>query len=257
VSSVRLCWSLVRRALSVCGREPSLVASPLLMSGFFLVVYEGQFSALGADLAGGPGGYVDVVLPLCLLTTAFTAGAVSGQLIVRDIASGYHARLLVTPARRWVLVAAPVAAASLVVAVQALLLLILAVPLGLRPAHPVAAWCALVAATTVVGVGVLLLAAAAAVRFGTPGAVSGVTLVFFPLSFLSAALVPRDRLEGWMAVAADVNPLTYLLQGMRTTVEQDWSGSALVRGGSAAGVLLAVGLVTAWSALAHQRRNGA
>lgn len=255
--SLRICWSLVRRALLVCLHEPSLVLSPLFMSGFFLVVYEGQFSALGKDLATGPGGYVDVVLPLCLLTTAFTAGAVSGQLLVRDIASGYHARLVVTPVRRWLLLSAPVLAASLVLAVEALALLVLAVPLGLRPAHPVAAWCALVSATVVVGVGILLLAAAAALRFRTPGAVSAVTMVFFPLSFLSAALVPRDRLEGWMAVAADINPLTYLLQGMRTMVEQDWSGSALARGGSAAGVLLVVGLATARSALAHQRRNGA
>ncbi len=247
--------ALTWRALLVCGKQPSLVASTLLMNLFFLVVYDGQLSAVGPTLTGG-GRYIEVVLPLFLLTTAFTGGSLAGQLVVRDIESGYHARLAVTPVRRSALILAPVLAGSIVLIGQALALLAVASLLGLRPDRSAAAWLALTAATVAVGTGFLLLATAAAIFARSNAAVNAVTFVFFPLSFLTATLVPRDKLGGWMAVAADVNPLTYPLQAMRTLLTEDWNGAALARGGLAAAVLLTAGAAAVRLAVARQTRMG-
>ena len=248
---VALTW----RALLVCARQPSLVASTLLMNVFFLIVYDGQLSAVGEAFTGG-GRYVDVVLPLFLLTTAFTGGSLAGQLVVRDIESGYHARLTVTPVRRSALIAAPVLAGSIILVGQALCLLAVASLLGLRPDRGAVAWAALVGATVAVGIGFLLLTTAVAVVARTNAAVNAVTFVFFPLSFLTATLVPRDRLGGWMAVAADINPLTYPLQAMRTMLAGQWDGAALARGGVASAVLLLAGIVTVRLAVLRQTRMG-
>lgn len=255
MSYIRIVGALTRRALLICVKQPSLIASSLLMNVFFLVVYDGQLSAVG-DLLTGGGRYVAVVLPLFLLTTAFTGGSVAGQLIVRDIESGYHARLTVTPVPRSALILAPVLAGSIALAGQALALLAVASLLGLRPDRGVPAWLALIAATVTVGVGFLLLATAAAVYARSNAAVNAVTLVFFPLSFLTATLVPRDQLGGWMAVAADINPLTYPLQAMRTMLTVDWSGAALARGAVAAAVLLIAGVTAVLLAIARQTRTG-
>jgi len=247
--------ALTRRALVTCLRLPALVVSPLLMSGFFLLLYDGQLSTVGDALAPGRP-YVAIVLPLCLLTTAFTGGAVAGQLLVRDITSGYHARLALTPTRRSVLVVAPVAAGLIVLTVESTLLVALGGLMGLRPEHGLAAAAGLVLGTVLVGAGFLLLATAAALHAGTDAAVNAVSMVFFPLSLLTPMLVPRDRLGGWMAPVADLNPLTYVLEGLRALTGPTWSGGTLGRSGVAVAVLLVCGLVAVRVTATRRVRKG-
>lgn len=247
--------ALTARSLRATWRTPSLILSPLLMSAFFLVVYEAQLSTLGDALSPG-GRYVDVVLPLCLLTTAFTGGAAAGQLLVRDIESGYHTRLWLTPVRRPVLVAAPVLAGTAVLAAQATALTALGGLLGMRPAGGFPAAAALVAATVLVGLGFLLLAAAAGLWAGTASAVSSVTLVFFPLSFFTATFVPREHLEGWMSVAAGINPLTPPLEAMRGLLSPGWTGHDLLPGALVVAAVLAAGVAAVRFALDRRTRTG-
>lgn len=234
---------------------PSLVASPLLMSAFFMVVYDGQFSPMAELLSPGVR-YIDTVLPLCLITTAFTGGAVAGQLLVRDIESGYYARILITPVSRGVSIGAPIAAGTVVLAFQAVVLVCIGYLLGLRPAGGPPAALALVGATVVIGLGFLLLAAAAAVWAGTASAVSSVTLIFFPLSLLTAALVPRERLGGWMATAADINPLTYLLDGTRALLVPGTDLGDLAGAGTTSAILVVVGVLAVWLAAARRKKIG-
>ncbi|NBM18322.1 ABC transporter permease [Streptomyces sp. GC420] len=247
--------ALTVRSLRACARTPSLLLSPLLMSAFFLVIYEGQLSSVAGATAPG-GRYVDVVLPLCLLTTAFTGGATAGQLLVRDIESGYHARLWLTPAARWTLIAAPVLAGIVVLAAQAAALTALGLPLGLDPAAGVPALFALVGATVLLGTGFLLLAAAVGLHTGNSSAVGSVTMVFFPLSFFTATFVPRERLDGWMARAADLNPLSPPLDAMRGLLTSPWSEQNVLPGALVATGILVTGAVAARVALIRRTRTG-
>ncbi|MDT0268681.1 ABC transporter permease [Streptomyces sp. DSM 44915] len=246
---------LTARSLRACLRTPSLLVSPLFMSAFFLVIYEGQLSSVAATATPG-GRYVDVVLPLCLLTTAFTGGATAGQLLVTDLGSGYHARLWLTPVARWTLVTAPVLAGVVVLTGQATALTALALLLGLSPVSGPPALLALVGATVLLGTGFLLLAAALGLHTGSNAAVSSVTLVFFPLSFFTATFVPRDQLDGWMAHAADINPLTPPLEAMRGLLTTPWSEQHPLPGVGVALVILVAGALAAHLALTRRTRTG-
>lgn len=79
----------------------------------------------------------------------------------------------------------------------------------------------LVVATTLAGVGFSLLGAAVAIRFGTDAAVTAATMAFFPLAFLTGAFAPRSELTGRMFVGAWLNPLGYLLDGLRSVTAAD------------------------------------
>jgi len=235
-------FALTRRALDTCRRTPSLVVGPVMMSAFFLVIYNGQLAET-AGVIVPDGSYVSFLLPLVLLTTAFSGGAIAGQLLLRDLDSRYHACLALTPAKRGVLAAAPTLAGIIVITAQAVSMILLAWAMGLDHPHGIVGIGVVLGLTTVAGTGFLLLAATAALVGRTVAAVSMVTYVFFPLSFLTTTLVPREQLSGWMGVAADLNPLTYLLGGMRDALSPGWSGTAFVRGGVAATLILALGLV--------------
>ncbi|MFD5345150.1 ABC transporter permease [Streptomyces anulatus] len=246
---------LTARSLKSCLRTPSLLISPLLTSAFFMIIYEGQLSSVTAATAPG-GRYIDVVLPLCLLTTAFTGGATAGQLLVSDIGSGYHARLWLTPVGRWALITAPVLAGVAVLTAQAAALTALGLLLGLNPVSGAPAVLALIAATVLLGTGFLLLAAAVGLHTGNSSAVGSVTLVFFPLSFFTATFVPRDQLGGWMAHAADINPLTPPLEAMRSLLTAPWNEQNLLPGTVVALTLLVAGAAAAHLTLTRRTRTG-
>ncbi len=244
--------ALVARSVRVCLRLPALIIGPLFMSAFFLVIYDGQLSTAAAQFVPG-GSYVSFLVPLVLLTTAFSGGAIAGQLILRDLDSGYYACLALTPSPRGFLAAAPTVAGMLAITTQAITLLLLGWLLGLEQPNGFAGVGVVVAYTVVAGGGFLLLALAAALLWRNMGAVNAVTWVFFPLSFMTTTFMPRDQLHGWMAVAADLNPLTYLLEGMRDALSPGWSAAALGQGAAAAGGILVLGLAAVWFGL---RRSG-
>lgn len=240
-NSLRALAILTRRAIATCMRMPSLVTGPVIMSAFFLIIYNGQLAEAAATIVPG-GNYVAFLLPLVLLTTAFSGGAIAGQLLVRDIDSKYYSSLALTPARRGLLVAGPTLAGIVAITVQAIVLGLLSMAIGLHQSNGVAGFLVLLALTVAAGTGFLLLAATAALIGRNAGAVNAVTYMFFPLSFLTTTFVPREHLTGWMGVAADLNPLTYLLEGMREALSPGWAAGPLLRGSLAATAILVIGL---------------
>jgi ABC-2 type transport system permease protein len=53
-------------------------------------------------------------------------------------------------------------------------------------------------------------------------------LVFFPLLFLTPNFVPRDMLTRPMEIAASLNPVTYVREGLRSLILEDLEWSAIL-----------------------------
>ena len=64
-----------------------------------------------------------------------------------------------------------------------------------------------------------------ALKTGSPAAVSASFVVFFPLFFLSDAVVPKQALTGWFSTIATYNPVTYLLGALRSLITAGWQAS--------------------------------
>ena len=71
---------------------------------------------------------------------------------------------------------------------------------------------------------------AVALKTGSPAAVSASFVVFFPLFFLSDAVVPKQALTGWLARIATYNPVTYLLGALRSLITDGWRAGNPRRG---------------------------
>ena len=65
-------------------------------------------------------------------------------------------------------------------------------------------------------------------------------LVFFPLLFLTPNFVPRDLLTRPMEIAATLNPVTYIMEAMRSLVLEDLNWTPIGRGFALVVVLGAV-----------------
>ncbi len=91
---------------------------------------------------------------------------------------------------------------------------------------------------------------AIALKTGNPAAVNSSFLLFFPFAFLTTAFVPREGLTGWMDTIAGYNPVTYLLEGMRSLITEGWQWGDI---GQALFAIAALGVVSMWLCFAALR----
>jgi ABC-2 type transport system permease protein len=93
------------------------------------------------------------------------------------------------------------------------------------------------------------LGAFAALRTGSGEAVQSVFPAFFVFLFISSMNIPRNLIEAdWFRYAASVNPVSYLLECVRSLIITGWDGEALGLGFGIAAVITVVALALAtWS----------
>jgi ABC-2 type transport system permease protein len=94
------------------------------------------------------------------------------------------------------------------------------------------------------------LGALAALRTGSGEAVQGLFPLFFVLLFLSSNALPRDLIEtDWFRTIATYNPVSYLLEAIRSLLITGWDGRALALGFACAAGIATIGLTLSSLAL--------
>ena len=217
---------MTQRSLMTLLRTPEAVVSNLLISVFLLLIFNGALggtAALVPELAGVA--YVAYLLPFTLITAVLDSPG--GQAMVRDLGSGYFDKLLLTPIRRIALVLGHIIASGLVAVVVAVALVGLGLLLGLRPATGIGGLLVVLLFALLIGTGFAGFTVGVALRTGSAAATQGASFAFFPLAFLSTAFVPLDYLQGWLRVAAWLNPVTAILDALRTLLIVGWDARTL------------------------------
>jgi ABC-2 type transport system permease protein len=90
---------------------------------------------------------------------------------------------------------------------------------------------------------------AIALKTGNPAAVNSSFLLFFPFLFLTNSYVPRSELTGWLDTVAGWNPVTYLLDGLRSLTMAGWQWAELGQALIAIGIVGAVSMSLCFAAL--------
>jgi ABC-2 type transport system permease protein len=60
-----------------------------------------------------------------------------------------------------------------------------------------------------------------AMKTRSAAATNSAGLIFFPLLFLTPNFVPRDMLTRPMEIAATINPVTYVMEALRSLILED------------------------------------
>jgi ABC-2 type transport system permease protein len=97
---------------------------------------------------------------------------------------------------------------------------------------------------------------AIALKTGNPAAVNSTFLLFFPFLFLTTSYVPRSQLSGWLDRVASLNPVTYLLEGLRSLVSEGWQADELGKALLAIGLLGALSMSLCFAALRGRIQRG-
>ena len=234
-------WVLGQRALREALRTPDSSIPALFIPLFFLVVNVGQaariFPAGSTSFLEGQN-YAAFQLPSSLLLAASFGTA--ALYLVEDIEGGYFDKLRATPVSRTAIVLGRLTAeAGKSIAITAIIV-VLALPFGISVASGPLGFVLLLvlnATWAVVFSGFLQLIA---LKTRSAAATNSGSLIFFPLLFLTPSFVPRELLTRPMEVAATFNPVTYVMEALRSLVLEDFAWARLGRGFAVVAVLGAV-----------------
>jgi ABC-2 type transport system permease protein len=228
---------LVTRNLTTMARMPWALIPPFAMSVFLVIVYESTLGKAAGFIPSLEGDYLNFILPLSIVTSSVAAAGISAQNLVRDLEGGYFDKLLITPLDRAVLLLSPILAGAIVLGLQASAVLVVGLLLGLKPATGLAGLVAVIAFSVLLGTGFAGFTVSAALASGSAAVTESATFVFVPLTFIAPTFVPLELLDGWLKTAASLNPITYVLEAMRTLLRTGWD-IAVMRNGALACLLL-------------------
>lgn len=235
---------LGRRSVREIARYPEATIPALFIPLFFLAVNVGQvsetFPSTTPFLHGQ--GYVAFQMPVSLMFAVATAS--SGLALVTEIDGGYFDKLLAAPIRRSSIIFGRLAADLVRGLLGATVVLLAGLAFGAHMESGVLGSVVLVVLAALFGVGYAGFGILVALRTRNVQATNTSFLLFFPLLFLTPNFVPFDRLSPAMEALARANPVSYVIEGLRSLVIEGW-----VAGKLAACIAVIVGLVVVLTAL--------
>jgi ABC-2 type transport system permease protein len=231
---------LGRRAAREVVRMPEATIPTLFIPLFFLVVNIGQvsrtFPSSTPFLRGE--GYVAFQLPVSLMFAVATA--TSGLALVTDIELGYFDKLLVAPVRRSSIIVGRLMADLVRGSAASALVLLVGIALGASVRSGVVGAIVIVVLSSMFGVAYAGFGILIALRTRNVQATQSSFLLFFPLLFLTPNFVPFDRLSSLMETLARINPISYVIVGLRGLIIDGWNAGQLA---VCIGVILALGVI--------------
>jgi ABC-2 type transport system permease protein len=241
---------LARRSVVRTLRQPANVVFPLVFPLLLLAVNAGGLDA-ATRLPGFPtSSFVAFALAIPFIQGALFATMNAGTDLARDIQTGFLNRLALTPLRGVALLAGQLGGIVTMGLVQALVYLGVGLAVGVRLASGPAGALVLLAFAVLISIGFGALGAFAALRTGSGEAVQSLFPAFFVFLFLSSMNLPRNLIETeWFRDVATVNPVSYLIECIRSLIIEGWDGQALALGFGLAAVITVVALTLATAAL--------
>jgi ABC-2 type transport system permease protein len=239
-------YVLARRSVVRTARQPANVIFPLVFPLLLLAVNAGGLKA-ATQLPGFPtSSFVAFALAIPFIQGALFATMNAGTDLARDIQTGFLNRLSLTPMRGVALLAGQLGGIVTMGLIQALVYLSVGLAVGVRLASGFGGALVLLAFAVLISIGFGALGAFAALRTGSGEAVQSLFPAFFVFLFLSSMNLPRNLIEiDWFRTVATINPVSYLIECIRSLIIVGWDGEALALGFGVALVITVASLALA------------
>ncbi len=242
--------TLGRRAVIRTSRQPANIVFPLIFPMLLLAVNAGGLKA-ETNLPGFPtDSFLAFALAVPFVQGALLATVNANVEFARDIQTGFLNRLALTPVRGIVLLLGQLGGLLTIALVQAVFYLVVGVAFGVRLETGIAGAVLLLLLEAVIALAFASFGSWAALRTGSTEAVQGLFPVFFVFLFLSSMNIPRNLIETtWFRWVATANPVSYLIEAVRSLVIEAWDWETILLGFAVAGVMCLIGFSLAVHAL--------
>jgi len=209
-------WVLTKRNLVTYLRKPDLLVFSTIQPVMFVLLFVFVFGGAFEQILPANVSYVDFLMPGIFVQTAIFAATQTGVGLADDLQKGLIDRFRSLPMARSAVLAGRTAADTVSVAMQTVLMLIVAFFVGYR-LHE-GGLEALLAFALIIAVGYVVtwIAAFAGLALKTIEAVQAALFtIVFPFVFVSSAFVPVATFDSWLQPIARNNPVTIWVNTVR------------------------------------------
>ena len=243
-------FSLARRSLTRTLRQPAYVIPPLLFPTMLVAVNAAGLRP-STQLDGFPtDSFLAFAVAVPFIQGALFATMNAGTDLARDIQNGFLNRLALTPMRGSALLAGHLAGVVVMGFVQSVFYLGCALAFGVEIESGLAGIVVILVLATLIAAGFGMLGAFMALRTGSGEAIQALFPVLFIFLFMSSMNAPRNLMEvDWFRAIATANPVSYLIEAVRSLIITGWNLKALSLGFSVAVALIVISTVVASHAL--------
>ena len=242
--------AVARRAVVRTSRQRALLIFPMI---FPLILFANNGSALSpaTRIPRFPThNYRDFLIAMPFIQGAMFVSISAGVDLARDIENGFLNRLALTPLRGEALLVGQLGGALVLGVIQALVYLLVGLATGVTFASGVGGAAVLLVLSILIAFAFASLGGLLALRFGTGEAVQGIFPLLFVTLFLSSSSLPRNLIKAtWFRDVATYNPVSYLLEALRSLVITGWDGQALALGFGFAIAILAISIALSQRAM--------
>lgn len=244
--------SVSKRALRSITREPEYFIPGIIIPLFFFGVNVGALGGVSSFV--GISDFKAFQIPVAIVFAV--TGVSRASALVTDIQNGYFDRLLVSPVNRLSLLLGLMVADIVSVIALAIPVLLLGALVGVSFETGILGVIVFLAISAFWGLVFTGFPYAIALKTGNPAAVNSSFLLFFPFTFLTTTFLPLEAMDGWLKTFATYNPVTYLLQGLRSLLMEGWVWDDILKALIATSLVGLVSFTLAFAALGGRVKKG-
>ena len=218
--------ALSRRSVLAMMRQPASLLPALFFPSLLAAVNAAAFNR-SVNLPGFPevDSFLDFLLPAVIMQGVLFGGVAGGNEMAVDIEDGFFERLMASPVWRPSILVGRLAGSAALGAFQAVFFTALLSLFGARVQAGIGGLIVLILVAMIMAVAVGGITAVIAIRTGSQEAVQNTFPLVFIVVFLSSAFFPTSLMTGWYQQVARINPLTWVIDGVRHLVITGWSWS--------------------------------
>jgi ABC-2 type transport system permease protein len=242
--------TLANRSVVRTLRRPAWWIPPIIFPLALMAVNAGGLES-ATKLPGFPtDSFYAFALAVPFLQGALFATMNAGTDLARDIETGFFNRLSLTPVRGVALLVGTLAGVVVFAVLQAIVYLGIGVAIGVEIESGFLGVLVLLGLAGLIALGFGALGATLALRAGTGEAIQGLFPVLFVFLFISSMNMPRNLIEiDWFRIAATANPVSYMLEAVRSLIIERWDAETILLGFAVATALAILALALAARAL--------
>jgi len=241
---------MARRSILQTLRQPAMVIPPVVFPLLLVSINAAGLSA-ATKIPGFPAdSYWDFAIAVPFIQGSLFAAINAGTAMARDVETGFIMRLAMTPMRRMALLIGQLIGVMTVAFVSAFIYIGAGFVAGMDFKAGALGIPAIILLGTLVALAFAGIGAYIGLRSGSGEAVQGIFPLLFVFLFLSSVNLPRNLIEqDWFRTIATYNPVSYLVEGVRSLIITGWDEQALLLGYGIAALIAALAFGLAAGAL--------
>ena len=235
-------WLIFARCVVNMLRTPVWIVVGLFQPVCYLILFAPLLDNVASAPGFPPGGALKVFTPGVVIMLAMYGAAFVGFGLIAELRAGVIERFRVTPVSRLALLLGRALRDVLILLVQAIVLILVAIPMGLRAS--VGGVALTLGLLVLIGLVMSSCSYAIALAVKDEDALAPLlNFVMLPLLLLSGITLPLSLAPRWIQRAADANPMAYAVDAARALFNGRFGDASVVEGFA---ILAVLALLAIW-----------